>query len=1808
MDNKEISIRRCLFCLLLSFAMVVSLVPSTASMAFADTTPGTGTEPTDEEQIQEMLELDKEAPSELATSQNEVYGVDNEIIKDGKPNTNTPFLLSEQSELALLYRDNGKNYFYQFDNFNMGYTKIINNTAWVNGINVSNAKSYTQLTDTQTEAYDTMKSVQSIGFDRDGSGRKTHTASIGFSGSNVLLVIQNAATGGDLKIINVGAAAGAAEAPETLSDNYLAITAGDYDKDGKDSVVVYFPGDGDNAVIKEYYLSGSDWVSRDVVNLSSVLKNTTYISKNDYRFKPVVSLATGDFTGDDREQLAFSAGFYNTSDSVADGYKNYECTDMEYFATCVEVCDNSGSGWKRSDPIWMYDIPDSFSENNGVREYAPTIMHAGVIAAGDVDNNGIDEIVAAGYRDVDVAKAYYSKGTDGKWALSKVHYVCNWAESNCLVSSVIHASDDENSSDVDVEYYRTNLQAFEMSRAQKYTHIGFCKESDWAFPKLSMACAKTNGNNSPEDVFISGIVYNFENYSAQAKFTPDVIGGSDLEICTGKYRVANLPIPSAVNWIRSVAVGNFDGNVAGREQFVFTLWQKARNKNNYSANLGVITGVMFNDLDSKGNIVEYGSKTEVVSYGPPEYYACNLDAGEITNNNYPFHEKGDEKKGYSQLYQGADISKNIFAVPVAVDTDDDGVLGRFRKNGYVYTDPQVLAVLEAGPFFDEIDEAGGGGGASTSYSVTTSFASTTSRSDNVSFEAGFAGEIGFSNFKTSLELGYTMDWSHSYETEYSVSTGYEVSAADEDIVLISRVPHLVYTYDVWNSEKNEWIENGYSVKVPLAPYYYTLGVDEYNDFVDDFNNMMGDKTEFYLKKIVMGKDLPKDHIGNPDKYWSNWSMAGTGGKALTDTIFNLGYSGDSSTITYEDTYSTTEGTELSHGFHYGLTVQGGADLEVAEFWAGGYVNLDYSQTTGHSITQSKSQGIAATVDNISAKKVNGLTEAQVRNGYYFTWTCGKWTRVLTEAGDKVPFYGFVVTNVKRRALPPDLGELTKKVAAGYASFNDTEALAGLKSVLTVEKIGGESKITYDPDSRSIKVEKGLAPGKYEAEFKISNGLKNEKYTENNQVPFSYDTTFKYVLTVKGSAPNIEGPSDMYIEEGYDNDASSEAFTIIGTPEPEITLDTFTDKISFDQETKTIKVAPGLLEGEYRVVLRAINSLGEGDAKEFTVKVNRNFEKDEAMRVSNEIRDLDLSQVTLETGMNSDIFRTLEETIESYRALSNEQLEYLGQAEKEKIEKAIAANDWIIDNDVKVWDAENYRNENQWQIDGLKSELTECYNRIRSEDRNYIDEFLNQSGYDRFLEILTERYESLMRMDTERRMILCNSYDGNAFFDNLLECDLLLQKAYFMASGMGDPENEEVLNHVREDNRYAFDDLENHIKSFAERVEELQLEDDFEEIIEIEKDIRDEYLHRIEKEGRTLVPNLTTFTTAEKKVYALLQSKYQNQLNEMLDIPVSLDNAINVTILINELVGGTALTEESASAALVNAKDAYENLTEEEKELVSSEAVTKLENLEELAVAIEEHTYDIGSAAVTSASKTYTGKALKPTPEVVVNEIPLKVGVDFTAEYNNNTNAGTATIFITGTGFYKGNAEGSFTIKAVKLTSASMSKTEVVYNGKAQKPTATVKAKVNGSTKTLKSGTDYTISYSNNKDVGKAKVTIKGKGNFTGSLTKTFKINPKGTTIKTPVAAKKAITVKWAAQKAKMSKTRITGYQIMIATNKAFTKGKKTVTVSGYSKTSKKITGLKAKTKYFIKVRTYKTVSGTKYYSKWSTVKTATAKA
>ena len=131
--------------------------------------------------------------------------------------------------------------------------------------------------------------------------------------------------------------------------------------------------------------------------------------------------------------------------------------------------------------------------------------------------------------------------------------------------------------------------------------------------------------------------------------------------------------------------------------------------------------------------------------------------------------------------------------------------------------------------------------------------------------------------------------------------------------------------------------------------------------------------------------------------------------------------------------------------------------------------------------------------------------------------------------------------------------------------------------------------------------------------------------------------------------------------------------------------------------------------------------------------------------------------------------------------------------------------------------------------------------------------------------------------------------------------------------------------------------------------------------------------------------------------------------------------------------------------------------------------------------------------------------------------------------------------------------------------------------------------------TLVKGTHYTLSYKNNKYVGTATVIIKGKGIFEGSIKKTFKIIPKTTKItKLSKPKSKQIKVSWSKQT-----TQTTGYQIQYALNSKFTKSAKKVTVSNRKTTSKTIKSLKKKTKYYVRIRTYKEIDGKRYYSSWS---------
>ena len=157
----------------------------------------------------------------------------------------------------------------------------------------------------------------------------------------------------------------------------------------------------------------------------------------------------------------------------------------------------------------------------------------------------------------------------------------------------------------------------------------------------------------------------------------------------------------------------------------------------------------------------------------------------------------------------------------------------------------------------------------------------------------------------------------------------------------------------------------------------------------------------------------------------------------------------------------------------------------------------------------------------------------------------------------------------------------------------------------------------------------------------------------------------------------------------------------------------------------------------------------------------------------------------------------------------------------------------------------------------------------------------------------------------------------------------------------------------------------------------------------------------------------------------------------------------------------------------------------------------------------------------------------------------------------------------------------------------------VYTGKNISQTALT---VGFLDKKLTKGTDYTVSYSSNKNVGQAKVIIKGIGKYKGSITKIFIIKPKGTSLKKLTSGKKQIKITWNKRVAQT-----TGYQIQYSTNSKFKSGNKTVKITKTKTTSKTIKKLKAKKKYYVRIRTYKTVNGKTYYSGWSKIKNVTTK-
>ena len=158
------------------------------------------------------------------------------------------------------------------------------------------------------------------------------------------------------------------------------------------------------------------------------------------------------------------------------------------------------------------------------------------------------------------------------------------------------------------------------------------------------------------------------------------------------------------------------------------------------------------------------------------------------------------------------------------------------------------------------------------------------------------------------------------------------------------------------------------------------------------------------------------------------------------------------------------------------------------------------------------------------------------------------------------------------------------------------------------------------------------------------------------------------------------------------------------------------------------------------------------------------------------------------------------------------------------------------------------------------------------------------------------------------------------------------------------------------------------------------------------------------------------------------------------------------------------------------------------------------------ITVTKGTEDKGEISVEPiADQTYTGSVLMPKVVVKAGSKVLTQNVDYTVLYSNNVNVGTASVKITGKGSYKGSYTVNFKILPCAISKAGIRKIiDQRYNGNEIKPSVSLTYKY----KTLKKGTDYTVSYSNNINAGTATVTITGIGSYEGTASTTFQIKPR----------------------------------------------------------------------------------------------------
>lgn len=528
-------------------------------------------------------------------------------------------------------------------------------------------------------------------------------------------------------------------------------------------------------------------------------------------------------------------------------------------------------------------------------------------------------------------------------------------------------------------------QSGSMTNVQKISMSGYTANGTKNLgvkPKPAMTSVAINGRGTPEQVWIAGGLY-------------EVQQNGGLNLLRDTERIDNSS--AKWWWYQDVIAGNFDHNTEGREQVIALAAERQNNP---------IT---------RPNARKFDLFTDV-------FYGENFGSGTLsTASKYTATAEKDE---FSKLCHDADLAWDMpyNCILLAADVNKDGLFARYEGKGYGYSDAQVQAVLQAAPYFSELgdydlDFSDG----STTYTFSSGYSDTKSSSHNTSFGASIVVQGDLKVWRYEATLGYTMDFTKS--TEDTLSKEYSVSfnAGGNDSVVLYRVPATTYYYSLYDPQKGDFDlseKNTIALMIPGQPVYTMLDREYYDEFAVLYN-------ETYKADIAAGKAkalpilnrhvLPEDAEGDPFAYWSDpgsTDRSVTQFESLSKQKYELGFGASSITNDWTVTSEHADGIEMAHGFSASMKNTWGADY----FNMGFAIDFSYSNATGTVYTTTESSGASGTVNNIDRRSLRSSygIDYDVSSQYGFTWDFGM--RTWTAGDQKIPVFGYVLTNL--RAAPP----------------------------------------------------------------------------------------------------------------------------------------------------------------------------------------------------------------------------------------------------------------------------------------------------------------------------------------------------------------------------------------------------------------------------------------------------------------------------------------------------------------------------------------------------------------------------------------------------------------------------------------------------------------------------------------------------------------------------------------------------------------------------------------------------------------------